>query len=227
MQGGHRVGITGNVVMKDGKIINVNYISGLNFRIAKQIIGCSNKILKYVLNIEEQNVYTTLIASPPGVGKTTILRDLVRKISNGMEQISFHGLNVGVVDERGELAAMYRGVPQNDIGIRTDILDNVPKAIGMAMLIRSMAPKVIVADEIGNSQDVEAIRYAVCCGVKGIFTAHGGSLEDLRLNPTIHQLLESCVIERIICLSDKRQEKGEVDKVYTLHKLEKQYISIL
>ncbi|MFR2534651.1 MAG: hypothetical protein ACLTEH_05745 [Clostridia bacterium] len=226
MQGGHRVGITGNVVMKEGKINNINYISGLNFRIAKQVLGCSNKILKHVLNIEEQNIYNTLIVSPPGAGKTTILRDLIRKISNGIDQISFPGLNVGLVDERGEVAAMYRGVPQNDIGIRTDVLDNVPKAMGMTMLIRSMAPKVIAADEIGNAQDVEAIRYAVCSGVKGIFTAHGASLEDLRLNPAIYQLLQTCLFEKIIFLSDKKQEKGEVDRVYTLQKLEKQYISI-
>lgn len=94
------------------------------------------------------------------------------------------------------------------------------------MLIRSMAPKVIAADEIGNAQDVEAIRYAVCSGVKGIFTAHGASLEDLRLNPAIYQLLQTCLFEKIIFLSDKKQEKGEVDRVYTLQKLEKQYISI-
>ena len=99
-------------------------------------------------------------------GKTTVLRDLVRRISNGIEQIKFNGLNVGVVDERGEIAAMYRGIPQNDIGLRTDILDGIPKAIGMKMLIRSMSPRVIVADEIGSMGDVEAIRYAICCRCK-------------------------------------------------------------
>ena len=129
--GGHRVGITGSIVMHEGKINNVNYISSLNFRIAKQIIGASAKILKYIINLEENTVYNTLIISPPGAGKTTILRDLIRRISSGIEQMKYKGLTVGIVDERGEIASMYKGVPQNDIGIRTDVIDNVKKSIGM------------------------------------------------------------------------------------------------
>lgn len=223
MQGGHRVGITGNAVIKDGKVININYVSSLNFRIAKQVLGASNKIIKYIINEEENTIYSTLIVSPPGVGKTTILRDLIRKLSNGIEQINYRGINIGIVDERGEIAAMYRGVPQNDVGIRTDVLDNVTKALGMTMLIRSMAPKVIVADEIGNKNEVEPIMQAVCSGIKGIFTAHGACIEDIKLNPTIRELADNGVFERIIFLSDKK-EKGEVEKIYILNKIEKQYI---
>ena len=155
-------------------------------------------------------------------GKTTILRDLIRKLSNGIEQINYHGINIGVVDERGEIAAMYRGIPQNDVGIRTDVLDNVTKSLGMTMLIRSMSPKVIVADEIGNKDEVEPIMQAVCSGIKGIFTAHGASIEDIKLNPTIRELIDNGVFERIIFLSDKK-EKGEIEKVYVLNKIEKQY----
>lgn len=156
-------------------------------------------------------------------GKTTILRDLIRKLSNGIEQINYHGINIGIVDERGEIAAMYRGVPQNDVGIRTDVLDNVTKALGMTMLIRSMSPKVIVADEIGNIDEVEPIMQAVCSGIKGIFTAHGASIEDIKINPTIRELIDNGVFERIIFLSDKK-EKGEIEKVYVLNKIEKQYV---
>lgn len=156
-------------------------------------------------------------------GKTTILRDLIRKLSNGIEQINYHGINIGVVDERGEIAAMYRGIPQNDVGIRTDVLDNVTKALGMTMLIRSMSPKVIVADEIGNKNEVDPIMQAVCSGIKGIFTAHGASIEDIKLNPTIRELIDNGVFERIIFLSDKK-EKGEIEKVYVLNKIEKQYV---
>ena len=156
-------------------------------------------------------------------GKTTIVRDLVRKISTGIEKIEFEGINVGVADERGEIAAMYKGIPQNDIGIRTDVLDNIPKAIGMTMLIRSMSPKVIVADEIGKEEEISAINYAVCSGIKGIFTAHGGSLEEISINPNLKTLLNLHVFERIIFLNDKIR-KAEIDKVYTLDRKNLEYM---
>lgn len=203
VQGGHRIGITGNVVIKENKVTNISYVSSLNIRIAKQIVGCSNKILKYVLDVEHNSVLNTLIVSSPGGGKTTLLRDLIRKISSGMEQIKFHGINVGVIDERGEIAAMYKGVPQNDIGIRTDVLDNIPKALGMKMMIRSMSPHVIVADEIGSREDVEAIEEAIHCGIRGIFTAHGSGIEDLKANPALRNLMDTNVFKRIIFLENK------------------------
>lgn len=135
-----------------------------------------------------------------------------------------NGLNIGLIDERGELAAMYKGIAQNDVGMRTDVLSNVPKGIGMKMLIRSMAPKIIVADEIGSYEDVEAINQAVCSGIKGIFTAHGGSMEDLMLNPALKELLKTHIFERIILLSTKR-EKGEIEKVYVLDKANQEYVT--
>ena len=202
VQGGNRVGLVGTAVL-DGndKVINFNYISGLNFRISRQIIGCSNQIVDEIFN-GCGGIYNTLIISKPGIGKTTLLRDIVRNVSNGMPN-KFKGMNVTVIDERGEISATYKGIMQNDLGMRTDVINDIPKYIGMKMAIRSMSPKVIVADEIGNKRDSEAIKYAMCCGVKGIFTAHGASLEELEKNPEISDLLENKIFEKIICIKDR------------------------
>lgn len=198
VKGGHRVGITGSAVIENGKIINIKYITSLNFRIAREVIGCSRKILGQVIDINENTINNTLIVSPPGKGKTTIIRDLIRNISNGVEELGFSGKNCGVVDERGEIAAMYQGIPQNDVGLRTDVIENISKAKGMKMLIRSMAPEVIACDEIGSKEDVQAIKEALISGVKGIFTMHGRTLEDIKKNKDINELIENKQIEKII-----------------------------
>lgn len=190
LKGGHRVGISGNVVVENNKVININYIYSLNFRISKEIIGVADNIAKKIYN--NGNIENTLIISAPGAGKTTILRDLIRILSKYK--------TIGVVDERGEIAAMYKNIPQNDLGLQVDILNNIPKSIGMKMLIRSMAPEIICADEIGIKEDIEVIKYAVTSGVKGIFTAHGDNIEDIKQNPILKELLESNLIENIIIL---------------------------
>ena len=158
VRGGHRVGITGTAVTEENKIINVKYVTSLNFRIAREVINCSNQLLKEIIEIENNSIYNTLMVSPPGKGKTTMLRDMIRNISNGIQEIHFKGMTCGVVDERGEIAAMYKGIPQNDIGMRTDVIENISKSKGIKMLIRSMAPEVIACDEIGSKEDIEAIR---------------------------------------------------------------------
>ena len=218
IRGGHRVGITGNCVIENDKVINISYIYSLNFRIAKQRIGAGNEIIKHIIDIDNNNIFTTLIVSPPGGGKTTVLRDLIRQLSSGIDYINFKGKTIGVADERGEIAAMYKGIPQNDVGIRTDILDNVPKWVGMEMLIRSMAPQIIVADEIGNLEDVNAINYATSCGVKGIFTAHGETLEDINMNLYLKKIIDLNIFEIIIFLD--KANKGRIKSIYHLDKLE-------
>ena len=158
IKGGHRVGISGTAVIENDKIINLKYITSLNFRIAKEVLNCSNKIINEIIDVENNTIYNTLIVSPPGKGKTTMLRDFIRKISNGIPSMNFKGKTCGVVDERGEIAAIFHGIPQNDIGVKTDVIDNISKSKGMKMLIRSMAPEVIACDEIGSKEDIEAIR---------------------------------------------------------------------
>lgn len=200
IKGGHRVGITGSAVMDNGKIINIKYITSLNFRVAREVENCSYSILNQVVDIKNDTINNTLIVSPPGKGKTTMLRDLIKNISNGIPKINFRGRNCGVVDERGEIAAMYQGIPQNNVGIRTDIIENISKAKGMKMLIRSMSPEVIACDEIGSKEDIQAIKEAMLSGVKGIFTMHGRNLNDIKANTYINELVENKTIEKIIFL---------------------------
>ena len=198
IKGGHRIGITGTAVIEENKVINIKYITSLNFRIARQVIDCSNKIIKEIIDRKNSYIYTTIIVSPPGKGKTTMLRDIIRKLSNGIDNINFKGRTCGVVDERGELAAIHKGVIQNDLGIRTDVIENISKAKGMKMLIRTMAPEIIACDEIGTKEDVEAIQEAISAGIKGIFTMHGKTMEDVKSNLQINYLLETKQIEKVI-----------------------------
>ena len=212
IRGGNRVGIVGSAVVDNGQVININYISSLNFRIAREKIGCSNFIIEDIIDFASNSVHNTLIVSPPGCGKTTILRDIIRNISNGIEQIGFRGKTVGVVDERGEIAAMYKGVAQNDIGTRTDVVDNMPKPEAMRILVRSMCPDVITCDEIGSIEDINAIDYAMCSGVKGIFTAHGKNIDEINQNPELSKLLNKHIFERIILLNPEK--RGDAKCIY-------------
>ena len=148
---------------------------------------------------------------PPGCGKTTMLRDIIRQISDG--ESPYPGLTVGVVDERSEIAGCYLGVAQNDVGIRTDVLDCCPKAEGMMMLIRAMSPDVVAVDEIGTGEDIRAIESVVNCGCKLLATVHGNSMEDMKQKPLLNRLVESHVFERYIVL-DAKPHAGSVQAIF-------------
>lgn len=211
LRGGHRIGITGKIVIDGNTVKNIKDISGLNIRVSKEIHGCSSQIIPYILNANG-SVYNTLIISPPGCGKTTLLRDLARLVSTGVKELGFNGLKVGVIDERSEIAACYKGVSQNEIGIRTDVLDGCPKALGMSMILRSMSPQVIITDEIGNQGDKEAVMKILNAGVKIITTAHGYNISELKTRQEVLGLIEEKAFERFIVLS-KTEGPGTIEEI--------------
>lgn len=209
IEGGHRVGISGQVYIEHGEVKNFKNISSMNIRVSHEVLRCAEKILPYVT--QDKDVLNTLIVSPPRCGKTTLLRDLVRQVSDGNSYVK--GCTVGVVDERSEIGGCYLGIPQNQVGMRTDILDACPKSKGMMMLVRSMAPNVIAVDELGGAEDVHAMEYAMNCGCKFIATVHGKSMEEIRKKPLFESLIKERRFERYIVLGNSGRI-GNVEGVF-------------
>lgn len=201
--GGFRVGIAGEVILDEkGWVKNIRYISSVNIRISHEKRDVALPLLPWLY--ADGQLYNTLLVSPPGCGKTTLLRDLIRLISNGNGQAK--GMTVGVVDERSEIAGCVQGVAQNDLGCRTDVLDGCPKDEGMHMLLRSMAPRVVAVDELGGEADVRALSQVLKCGCAVVATVHGESFETLTQKAALMPLLKEKVFQRILFL---KKEKGQ------------------
>ncbi len=204
IDGGHRVGICGKAVMEKGKVTLLREISSLNIRCCHEIIGCSRP-LKHLLVKDDGRPASLLIVSPPGCGKTTMLRDIARSMGED------EGLKVAVCDERSEIAGMHGGSSSYRLGPMTDVLDGCPKAEGILMLIRAMSPDVVITDEIGRTEDGEAIKACRNCGVSVIASAHGSDIEDIRKLP-ISGIIDSGTFDHIIFLSN-RPSVGTVQEV--------------
>ena len=203
IRGGHRVGIAGKVVMEQGRVKTIKNISSINIRISHQIIGCSDEIMKYLSG-------NILIVSPPRMGKTTLLRDILRNLANMEKQ------SVAIVDERSEIAACYNGVPQNDIGERCDVLDCCPKDTGMLILLRTMSPTYIAVDELASSDDVESVLKITGAGAYIAATIHGGSIGEVMKRKSVCRLFDREIFDTSIELSGGfiRIYNKDMEKIY-------------
>lgn len=220
ISGGHRVGICGSCIIENNKVKTIKSLGSLNIRVCHEIVGCSNKVMPYI--VINNQVFNTVIISPPRCGKTTLVRDIARNLSDGLENLGFKGKKVCVIDERSEISSSYNGIPQMNLGIRTDVLDNCPKAEGIMMAIRSMAPDVIVCDEIGTYKDMDSILMALNSGVKLITTIHGFGVEDLYNRPVFKEIMDNHIFKKAIILSSANGV-GTIEYIYDFERQEKQW----
>lgn len=203
VEGGHRVGIAGCAVLEGGKIVSLSPVTFLNIRVAHEKSGCAEAVLPYIR--QGNSIHNTLFLSAPGVGKTTYLRDSIRMLSAG--SIEHPGMKVCVVDERSEIAACYMGIPQNDMGPRTDVLDGCSKSEGMLMLLRSMSPQVLAVDELGAEKDFMAVEQAVYSGSRVLGTIHAGDIRELSGKPFLRRWMGKELFHRYVQID--RGERGE------------------
>ena len=193
--GGHRIGFCGTAVMEQGNVRMLRDLSSASIRLARQFPGIARGVLKSLT--EHDQLKNTLVLAPPGGGKTSLLRDLIRCISNGE---CGRPLRIGVVDQRGELSAMCRGEAQMDLGGHTDVICACPKDQGLLLLLRGMNPQVLAVDEITAPEDIRALTTAAGCGVVLLATAHAGSVEHLRYRPIYRALLHEKVFSRAVVI---------------------------
>ncbi|WBW95335.1 stage III sporulation protein AA [Oceanirhabdus sp. W0125-5] len=209
IKGGHRVGLCGSCVLEKGEIKTLRNISSLNIRRANEIIGASDKVINEIMTNDVVN--NAIIISPPRCGKTTLLRDLARVISDKYK------LNVCIIDERGEIGACSDGIPQLNVGSRTDVFDRCPKSKGIMLAIRSLSPDVIICDEIGTDEDMISIIMAVNSGVKIITSIHGFDVEDLYKKKVYSRIIEHKVFKRAIILNNLKKV-GDITSIVDLDK---------
>ena len=211
VKGGFRIGLCGTAVMKDGVNTNLKNFSSASVRIAREHTGIAEDLAQQLFR--DGDFQNTLILSPPGAGKTTLLRDLVRSLSAGVAP--YGPRRVSLIDERGEVAVMYRGEPQMDVGPYTDVLDACPKALGIPMVLRAMNPQIIAVDEITAYQDIKAMSLAVGCGVRLLATIHAADLAELQEKPLYRTLMEERIFTFAVWIS-----KTETERIYRVEELQ-------
>lgn len=208
-QGGHRAGITGTAVnSSESKVTGMRNISGINLRIAKEIFGSGDRIIKEILNEE---ICGIIIAGPPSSGKTTVLRDVIRQLSDKLYKVC-------IIDERQEIAAVNEGICQNDVGINTDVLDCFPKDKGIMNALKTLSPDIIALDEVGERKEIDGIIRGVNSGVKFIITLHAADYNDLLKRPQLEKLIASCSFKYVVLLENSALP-GKIKAIYDTEEL--------
>ncbi len=207
MSGGHRVGICGTAIYKGDKIENIKDISSINIRIAREVVGCSNKVIKNI----GTNFKGLLVCGPPSCGKTTVLRDLALTLSQTYDK------KVAVIDERGEISGTHLGLSQNDLG-QSDVLNGYKKGEGILQAVRCLSPEIVICDEVGASEDIEAITQGLNAGVSIIASIHANNKHELLNKPQGIKLLNTNAFENILFFKG-REQIGEIKEILSLKEL--------
>ncbi|QQK78273.1 stage III sporulation protein AA [Salicibibacter cibarius] len=204
LAGGHRVGLGGETIVEAGMVKTLKHVRSFNIRITREMNGVAGRYLTELFRGQWRNV---LIVGPPQSGKTTLLRDIARTASYGHQSKQIPSRKVAIADERSEIAAAFEGVPQHDLGPRTDVLDRCPKAEGMMMLVRAMSPDLLIVDEIGNERDKSALREAMNAGVSVICSAHGRTIEDMEDRQLLRTSSGRPLFDRLLLLDEDKRGK--------------------